>query len=286
MAYIGNTPAEAFSAFQKQDFSTSATTSYTLDHPVSNQNEIALFINFVRQEPTAAYTASGTTLTLTSATSSSDDMYCVYLGKAVQTVNPPSGSVGSSQVAASIITGQTELATAPASTDELLISDAGVLKRIDVSLIGGTNTPSFLAKRNSDQSVSNNTDTKVAFDNVVYDTASDYDNTTNYRWTVSVAGKYFVYAQIMCDSTAGTNALESGLGWFNLNGTDMSRYQGISQYPNKTFNEIHVYMGQVWDLSVNDYIEIFGHVGGSSGTYFGGGSSVYESLFGAYKIIE
>ena len=35
-----------------------------------------------------------------------------------------------------------------------------------------------------------------------------------------------------------------------------------------------------------DYIEIFGHVGGSSGTYFGGGSSVYESLFGAYKIIE
>ena len=133
---------------------------------------------------------------------------------------------------------------------------------------GGVNTPSFLAKRNSDQSVSNNTDTKVAFDNVVYDTASDYDNTTNYRWTVSVAGKYFVYAQIMCDSTAGTNALESGLGWFKLNGTDMSRYQGISQYPNKTFNEIHVYMGQVWDLSVNDYIEIFGHVGGSSGTSF------------------
>nr|BAR28932.1 hypothetical protein [uncultured Mediterranean phage uvMED] len=100
MAYIGNTPAEAFSAFQKQDFTTSATTSYTLDHPVSNQNEIALFINFVRQEPTAAYTASGTTLTLTSATSGSDDMYCVYLGKAVQTVNPPSGSVGLSQLSA------------------------------------------------------------------------------------------------------------------------------------------------------------------------------------------
>ena len=59
-----------------------------------------MFINFVRQEPTAAYTASGTTLTLTSATASSDDMYCVYLGKAVQTVNPPSGSVGLSQLSA------------------------------------------------------------------------------------------------------------------------------------------------------------------------------------------
>ena len=79
MAYIGNTPAEAFSAFQKQDFTTSATTSYTLDHPVANQNELALFINFVRQEPTTAYTASGTSLTLTSATSSSDDMFTVCI---------------------------------------------------------------------------------------------------------------------------------------------------------------------------------------------------------------
>ena len=93
MPFIGNQPAEKYSSFQKQDFTTSATTSYTLDHPVANGNEIALFINFVRQEPTAAYTASGTSLTLTSATTSSDDMYCVYLGKAVQTVTPASGSV-------------------------------------------------------------------------------------------------------------------------------------------------------------------------------------------------
>ena len=100
MSYIGNQPAESYSAFQKQDFTTSATTSYTLDHPVANQNELALFINFVRQEPTAAYTASGTSLSLTSATSVGDDMYCVYLGKAVQTVVPPSGSVGLSQLSA------------------------------------------------------------------------------------------------------------------------------------------------------------------------------------------
>jgi hypothetical protein len=104
MPFIGNQPAEKYSSFQKQDFTTSATTSYTLDHPVANGNEIALFINFVRQEPTAAYTASGTSLTLTSATSSSDDMYCVYLGKAVQTVNPPSGSVGTAQLASDAVT--------------------------------------------------------------------------------------------------------------------------------------------------------------------------------------
>ena len=137
MSYIGKEPADSFISFAKQDFTTSATTSYTLDNAVANENELALFINFVRQEPTTAYTASGTTLTLTSATTSSDDMYCVYLGQAKQTVNAPDGSVGSSQVAASIITGQTALASEPADTDEFLVSDAGTLKRIDYSLIKG-----------------------------------------------------------------------------------------------------------------------------------------------------
>ena len=104
MPFIGNQPALSYTSFAKQDFSTSATTSYTLDNPVANANELALFINFVRQEPTTSYSASGTTLTLTSATSSSDDMYCVYLGKAVQTVNPPNASVGTSQLVDGAIT--------------------------------------------------------------------------------------------------------------------------------------------------------------------------------------
>ena len=62
MPFIGNQPALSYTSFAKQDFTTSATTSYTLDNPVANANELALFINFVRQEPTTAYSASGTTV--------------------------------------------------------------------------------------------------------------------------------------------------------------------------------------------------------------------------------
>jgi hypothetical protein len=77
--YLGNQPALSYTSFAKQDFTTSVTTSYMhLANPVANENEIALFINFVRQEPTTAYTASGTTLTLTSATSATDDMYVCF----------------------------------------------------------------------------------------------------------------------------------------------------------------------------------------------------------------
>jgi hypothetical protein len=104
LSYIGTPPSNAFTSLLKQDFTTSVTTSYTLDNPVANANELALFINFVRQEPTTAYSASGTSLTLTSATSATDDMYCVFLGKAVQTVNPPNASVGTSQLVDGAVT--------------------------------------------------------------------------------------------------------------------------------------------------------------------------------------
>ncbi len=106
MAYIGVQPAEAYTSFAVQHFTTSATTSYTLDNPVANENEIALFINNVRQQPGSsyAYTASGTTLTLSAATSASDTMYCVFIGKAVQTVTPASGSVTGSMIVDGTIT--------------------------------------------------------------------------------------------------------------------------------------------------------------------------------------
>lgn len=104
MAYIGTIPAEAYTSFAVQHFTTSATDTFTLDFPVANENEIALFINNVRQEPGSsyAYTASGTTLTLSSAITGSDSMYCVFIGKAVQTVTPASGSVTNDMLAGSI----------------------------------------------------------------------------------------------------------------------------------------------------------------------------------------
>ena len=47
------------------------------------------------------------------------------------------GIISNSKLAQDIISAETELATAPADTDEFLISDAGTLKRIDASLVGG-----------------------------------------------------------------------------------------------------------------------------------------------------
>ena len=259
MAYIGKEPGQFFTSFVKQDFTTSATTSYTLDHAVANENELALFINFVRQEPTAAYTASGTTLTLTSATSSSDDMYCVFLGKAIQTVNPPNSSVGSSQVSADLITGQTALGATPADTDELLISDAGTLKRVDYSYLKQANTPAFLVKMDADQTIATNTFTKLELDTETYDTDNAF---ASFKFTVPSGedGKYVFHYGMSTDSITSSTV---GAVVLYKNGSMVDETFARS-YPNQSTGA-YPHKSCVLSLSASDYIELYGqHTKGSN----------------------
>jgi len=246
MPFIGNQPALSYTSFAKQDFTTSATTSYTLNQPVANENEIALFINFVRQEPTTAYSASGTTLTLTSATSASDDMYCVFLGKAVQTVNPPSGSVGTSQLDSSL------------DFSSKTITLASNMK----------NTPAFHAYLSSTTNISNTTLTKVTFDTELWDTNSSYDN-SNGRFTVpsGQAGKYSV-ASALWLNTSGVGEGELYIAGVRLykNGSVFSFAQSdFNNVADDSVGNISKSLVTTIDLAVGDYVEIYAFIGAYSG---------------------
>ena len=98
MGYIGNEPAEKYSALTQQTFSSPTGTSFTLSQSVTNSADIALFVDNVRQDPTT-YTAVGTALT-TSTISSPSTMYCLYNGRTTETISPASGSVDSSHLVA------------------------------------------------------------------------------------------------------------------------------------------------------------------------------------------
>ena len=259
MPFIGNQPALSYTSFAKQDFTTSATTSYTLDHSVTNENEIALFINFVRQEPGSAYTASNTNLTLTSATSASDDMYCVFLGKAVQTVNPPNGSVGTAQIADDAVT--------KAKTSSLMY-------------------PAFHAFLSANQTITSGSMTKAQFDSELLDTDNCYDNSTNYRFTPNVAGKYFMYAQVAPNVGGGS---EFQYAYFNIrkNGTDIAR--GNVDFRNGTGGYANtLIVNTIVDANGStDYFEVYGEVGDAvtgSAPIFNGNSVRSETYFGAYRI--
>jgi hypothetical protein len=200
MSYIGNQPAESYASFLTETFTVSATANYTLSHSVTNENEIRLVINGVVQQPGSgkAYTASGTTLTLSSATVSGDSMYAVYLGRALQTVNPPAASVGNSQTAPTIITGQTA-ETSIATDDTILIHDtsASALRKMTranfVSGIGGTNTPAFALHKTSDQTVGTGALTTVTWDASSIDTDSGVDLSNNkYVVPSGKGGTYFL----------------------------------------------------------------------------------------------
>ena len=130
MAYIGNQPTDNFVTFATQNFSTSATSSYTLSHAVSNENEIALFINNVRQHPGSgkAYTATGTALTLSENTASTDVMYCIFLGRAIQSTVPNTNSITPAML------GTTAVTTLTAGTG--ITGGTGTVYRADVQKLG------------------------------------------------------------------------------------------------------------------------------------------------------
>ena len=116
MAYIGNVPAEKYTALTQQTFSTPTGTSFTLSQAVTNSVDIDLYIDNVKQDPTT-YSVSGTALT-TSTIASPSTMYCIFNGRTTETVNPPDGSVGTAKVTDDAIT----LAKLAPGTDGNIIS--------------------------------------------------------------------------------------------------------------------------------------------------------------------
>ena len=284
MAYQGNQPAENYASFERQVFTiVNSQTAYTLTHAVTNENDIRLVINSVVQEPGSgkAYTASNTTLTLSAAlVNGTDEMYCVYLGRALQTVNPPNASVGNSQTAPTIITGQTA-ETSIATDDTILIYDtsASALRKMTranfVSGVGGANTPSFHAYKTATQNVTSNTFTKAEFDVELYDTDGNYASN---RFTPQTAGKYFVYANLHLDGSSYPDHLETAI---YKNGS-MIATSFVGQAGN------YIYGNRLVQTTVDmngssDYVEVYGKVRQSGSTHFAGGE--VRKYFGAYKII-
>ena len=260
MAYIGPEPAESFTSFATQEFSTSATTSYTLDHAVANENEIALFVNNVRQQPGSgkAYTATGTALTLSAATASTDTMYCVFLGRALQTVTPATNSITAAMVSNDLISGKDALTDAPASTDELLISDGGTLKRIDVADLG--NTPAFMVVPSSDQSsIADNTLTQVAFGTEKFDTDSAFASNT-FTVPSGKAGKYFFAVDLLIES-GGSETFNGSELYFYIN--DTATLYSNDHLKDKTQGNLQA--SASFDLNAGDTVKIYIRVDVNSG---------------------
>jgi hypothetical protein len=171
-------------------------------------NHMIVSLNGIIQAPGTSYTVSGSTITFASNLATGDVINFIHiLGSVLDLGVPSDDTVGAAQIKDDLISGTTALASEPADTDEFLVSDAGTLKRLDYSLIKASSTPAFLATRNSNQSISANTTTKIQFDDESFDTDNTYDNSTNYRFTPAVAGKYVIGASVGVDTQSDHNHL-------------------------------------------------------------------------------
>ena len=188
-----------------------------------------------------------------------------------------------------IISGQTALTSSPDDTDELLISDAGTIKRIDVSLVGGKNTPAFQARNSADQDIGYTGNfVKITCNTEIFDTDSKYDNSSNYRFTPTVAGKYFCYGSAIFEATStsnnGNNLVRVYLAIYK-NGSAAAYSQINRGNQDFAFKQRGEQVGAVLDLDADDYIELYAMADSGVAGSTRVAADASGTYFGAYKII-
>lgn len=214
-------------------------------------------------------------------------------------VKPAStGSVGTNQLVDTAVTGaklnpnlissQTEL-TSPASTDELLVSDAGVLKRADVSTIGEKNDIYWSAYGTTNQNtLSDNTINTVIYNNTWSQSSHNGYSTSTGKFTVPSGGKgvYHISGFATIGGTGTTqNHVRSLYNWIYKNAsTGIARggnfltanyYEG-TQGSNSPVTTLQL-------LEVGDTVEIKAQAFGNA--YSIGHYNNALGFFGGYRVL-
>ena len=141
--------------------------------------------------------------------------------------------------------------------------------------------PAFEAHLSAKQDIADAANVKVNFNTEVYDTGNMYDNSTNYRFTPTVAGKYLVYADLRISNSSGSQ-LYQAYTYIYKNGSNYASSEHDPQDTRSTTQNLPIQA--VVDMNgSSDYVEIFGFINVGSGTpKFEAGTK--SSRFGAYRI--
>ncbi len=149
----------------------------------------------------------------------------------------------------------------------------------------GDNTPYFFASLSSNQTVSDSVYAKVNFDDEEIDSDGNYDNSSNYRFTPTTAGKYYVFTHMVFYSSVNEN----------INGVGVQIYKNGTRYINSdaTHHTHQPTRYQSFSAGIidfngsSDYVEAYAYVDVTSSAtiYVQGNSTQPMTYFGAYKLI-
>ena len=149
------------------------------------------------------------------------------------------------------------------------------------------NTPMAAGYLNSNQTVSDNTPTKVQFNAEYYDTDSAYDKDTNYRFTVpsGKGGKYFIHAAVYGFGN-NNDERELGLDIYKNGAVIRRQYMGNSGFSTGAPSAATITATTIADLSESDYIEFYAFVNVDSGTPAFFGSSTLTNIYTYFNIAK
>ena len=137
------------------------------------------------------------------------------------------------------------------------------------------NTPAFLAYQSSNQTVSSGTATKIQFNTKSIYTNSCYDNTTNYRFTPTVAGYYWLFISIQINSADDFDNIQTLI------------YKNGSELAHANDRQEFFHVGKNFYLSYangsTDYFEGYWLQG--SGTNKDTNNGAVRTYFGGYRLI-
>ena len=150
---------------------------------------------------------------------------------------------------------------------------------------GGVNTPAFQGYLSAHQSISDNSDTKINIDTESFDTDNCYDNSSNYRFTPTTAGKYLFYAYVFT-SAGDDNNIAMDIKIYK-NGS-IAAELNYNAYANSYAATLSSSGSIILEANgSSDYFELYAKSNDFSGTPTALGNSSYpKTYFGAYKIIE
>ena len=170
--------------------------------------------------------------------------------------------------------------TAPAANKVLQTDGSGNLSFADA----GGNAPAFMANRSANIAVTNNARNKVQCDTEIFDSGGQYDNSSNFRFTPTTAGKYYVFGNAFLIS--GNSQVNWILNEIWKNGTSGTRISASNDHRNNPGNSGNHYVGGILDMNgSSDYIELYTYPGVTSGTpVISGTNTSLDTYFGAYLL--
>jgi hypothetical protein len=161
-----------------------------------------------------------------------------------------------------IINESSNTITIGASGDTISIpSGATIANSGTATGFGESNLPYFYVTRSSNQTISLSTFTTIQFNSVELDTASGYD-TSNYRYTPNVAGKYFF--QFVLQSTYGGTAPVNEYARLRKNGSNVAETSARGN--GHGYGSITQASAILTMNGSSDYIDVQGY--GDSGTSY------------------